>query len=122
MCRSFGSPDVVAAVEHHLAIRRLEQAHDRLTQGGLPTAALPHQAEHFTAFDSEIDAGEQRVAREGGPEAAGLLRRLRWEGHDIIRERVATYNIHRAIGVDRRFRPDRIAEITTQSAQEIFNG
>ena len=25
--------------------------------------------------------------------------------------RIATYNIHRAIGVDRRFRPDRIAEI-----------
>lgn len=29
----------------------------------------------------------------------------------VVRLRILTYNIHRAIGVDRRFRPDRIADI-----------
>jgi endonuclease/exonuclease/phosphatase family metal-dependent hydrolase len=29
----------------------------------------------------------------------------------LVRIRVVTYNIHRAIGVDRRFRPDRIIRI-----------
>jgi len=29
----------------------------------------------------------------------------------VVRLRVLSYNIHRAIGVDRRFRPERIASI-----------
>ena len=33
--------------------------------------------------------------------------------------RLATYNIHRAIGVDRRFRPERIADILSQHKPDI---
>jgi endonuclease/exonuclease/phosphatase family metal-dependent hydrolase len=36
-----------------------------------------------------------------------------------MRLRIATYNIHRAIGVDRRFRPDRIAEILEDHSPDI---
>jgi len=36
-----------------------------------------------------------------------------------MRVRFATYNIHRAIGVDRRFRPDRIAEILQDHSPDI---
>ena len=37
-----------------------------------------------------------------------------------MRIRVMTYNIHRAIGVDRRFRPDRIARITEHHGPDIL--
>ena len=36
-----------------------------------------------------------------------------------MRLRVVTYNIHRAIGVDRRFRPDRIIQILRHHAPEV---
>ena len=36
-----------------------------------------------------------------------------------MRLRVLTYNIHRAIGVDRRFRPDRIAQILAHHAPDV---
>ena len=36
-----------------------------------------------------------------------------------MRLRLATYNIHRAIGVDRRFRPNRIAEILADHDPDI---
>ena len=36
-----------------------------------------------------------------------------------MRLRLATYNIHRAIGVDRRFRPDRIVEILQDHDPDI---
>ncbi len=36
-----------------------------------------------------------------------------------MRLRIATYNIHRAIGVDRRFRPDRIAAILADHSPDI---
>lgn len=36
-----------------------------------------------------------------------------------MRLRVVTYNIHRAIGVDRRFRPDRILEILRHHAGDV---
>ncbi|MDX1498325.1 MAG: FAD-dependent oxidoreductase [Woeseiaceae bacterium] len=38
-------------------------------------------------------SGEERIAKQLGREVATLLRKLRWEGHEIIRERVATYGI-----------------------------
>jgi endonuclease/exonuclease/phosphatase family metal-dependent hydrolase len=36
-----------------------------------------------------------------------------------VRFRVLTYNIHRAIGLDRRFRPDRIAEILVEHDADV---
>lgn len=36
-----------------------------------------------------------------------------------MRLRVLTYNIHRAIGVDRRFRPDRIVKIVSHHAPDV---
>ena len=36
-----------------------------------------------------------------------------------VKLRVMTYNIHRAIGVDRRFRPERIAQIVAHHAPDI---
>jgi len=36
-----------------------------------------------------------------------------------MRVRFASYNIHRAIGVDRRFRPDRIADILQDHDPDI---
>jgi endonuclease/exonuclease/phosphatase family metal-dependent hydrolase len=36
-----------------------------------------------------------------------------------VRFRTLTYNIHRAIGVDRRFRPERIAEIVEHHAPDL---
>ena len=36
-----------------------------------------------------------------------------------MRLRVLTYNIHRAIGVDRRFRPERIIEIVESHDADI---
>lgn len=36
-----------------------------------------------------------------------------------MRLRLLTYNIHRAIGVDRRFRPDRVAEIVAHHAPDV---
>lgn len=38
-------------------------------------------------------SGEDRIGRELGPDVRRILRQLRWEGHDIVRERVATYGI-----------------------------
>jgi len=38
-------------------------------------------------------AGEERMAKELGPDARRMLRKLRWHGHEIVRERVATYGI-----------------------------
>jgi endonuclease/exonuclease/phosphatase family metal-dependent hydrolase len=38
---------------------------------------------------------------------------------DSLSLRVLTYNIHRAIGLDRRFRPDRIVEIVSHHAPHI---
>ncbi len=38
-------------------------------------------------------AGEAEIEQQLGSERARVLRRLRWEGHDIVRERVATYGI-----------------------------
>ena len=37
-----------------------------------------------------------------------------------MRLRVLTYNIHRAIGVDRRFRPDRIVKILAHHGRLLF--
>ena len=37
----------------------------------------------------------------------------------VMRLKLVTYNIHRAIGVDRRFRPDRIAEILAHHAPDV---
>src|SRR5262245_13076564 len=37
-----------------------------------------------------------------------------------MRLRVLTYNIHRAIGVDRRFRPERIVEIVSHYAPDLM--
>lgn len=37
-----------------------------------------------------------------------------------MRVRMMTYNIHRAIGVDRRFRPERIVEIVTHYAPDVL--
>ncbi len=36
-----------------------------------------------------------------------------------MRVKVLSYNIHRAIGVDRRFRPDRVAEILAHHKPDI---
>ncbi|MGH8224091.1 MAG: NAD(P)/FAD-dependent oxidoreductase [Woeseiaceae bacterium] len=38
-------------------------------------------------------SGEERIARHSGPEYEDLLWELRWAGHDIIRARVAKYDI-----------------------------
>ena len=38
-------------------------------------------------------SGEDKVARHHGADTDGVLQELRWAGHDIIRERVATYRI-----------------------------
>jgi len=37
-----------------------------------------------------------------------------------VRLRIMTYNIHRAIGVDRRFRPDRIVRIAEHHAPDVL--
>jgi endonuclease/exonuclease/phosphatase family metal-dependent hydrolase len=37
-----------------------------------------------------------------------------------VRFRIVTYNIHRAIGVDRRFRPQRIVEILTHHGPDLI--
>ena len=41
------------------------------------------------------------------------------EGEARVRIRVVTYNIHRAIGVDRRFRPERIVDILTHHGGDV---
>ncbi|MDX1508407.1 MAG: FAD-dependent oxidoreductase, partial [Woeseiaceae bacterium] len=38
-------------------------------------------------------AGERAIARAAGQDVESLFADLRWAGHDIIRERVSTYNI-----------------------------
>lgn len=38
-------------------------------------------------------SGEQNIARQLGKEVEGVFGKLRWAGHDIIRERVRTYGI-----------------------------
>ncbi len=38
-------------------------------------------------------AGEERIAKHHGRDVEALFGELRWQGHDIIRERVATYDI-----------------------------
>ena len=38
-------------------------------------------------------SGEQHIARHHGRDAEELFGELRWAGHDIVRERVATYGI-----------------------------
>jgi glycine/D-amino acid oxidase-like deaminating enzyme len=38
-------------------------------------------------------SGEQRIAKYHGPGSKQMLWKMRWAGHDIIRERVETYNI-----------------------------
>ena len=37
-----------------------------------------------------------------------------------MRLRIMTYNIHRAIGVDRRFRPERIVRIAEHHAPDVL--
>ena len=39
---------------------------------------------------------------------------------EAMRLRIVTYNIHRAIGVDRRFRPDRVGKILAHHAPDLI--
>ena len=64
-------------------------------------------------------AGERHIARKWGSELAGLLDELRWEGHAIVRERVATYGIDCDLKngyLDAAIRPRHLAALQREHA------
>src|SRR3989440_2310894 len=63
-------------VEQHVSLRRLDEPQQKPTEGGLPTAALPHESEGLPPMDREVDAINGPDLRHSPLEQSALHRKM----------------------------------------------